>query len=288
MTIEVFNKLSGPEAERLLFSCCGSQKWVAHLMKRFPFADAQSLVTNAEKIWYNECTETDWLEAFTHHPMIGDVESLGKKFQSTEHFAGKEQAGVATATWEMLQDLLIKNAEYKTKFGFIFIVSARGKSVLNMHRLITSRLNNLREEELNIAVGEQHKITVSRIKEVIDEDAWSILKISQLTTHVLDTSSGRPGADIMIKLKQHRNNQWQTFSQGLTNNDGRCLDFLPPGKTLSPGNYKLVFDTGNYFLQSGSQTFFPEVEIQFTVLDDNHYHVPLLISPFGYSTYRGS
>ncbi|MBI3718292.1 MAG: hydroxyisourate hydrolase [Sphingobacteriales bacterium] len=111
------------------------------------------------------------------------------------------------------------------------------------------------------------------------------MKVSQLTTHVLDTSVGKPGKDITIQLK-HANDE--IISQGVTNADGRIPDLLPSEKYLVPGNYKMVFDTANYFKANNTKGFYPEVEIQFTVFDDSHYHVPLLINPYGYSTYRGS
>ena len=84
------------------------------------------------------------------------------------------------------------------------------------------------------------------------------------------------------------NGQWQTMAQGVTNADGRIADLLPAERILPPGNYKLVFETGNYFASNNVKGFYPEVEIQFTIIDGSHYHVPLLINPFGYSTYRGS
>ena len=78
------------------------------------------------------------------------------------------------------------------------------------------------------------------------------------------------------------------MAQGITDTEGRIGDLLPPDKQLTPGVYKLVFETGNYFTANNCKGFYPEVEIQFLVVDETHYHVPLLINPFGYSTYRGS
>ena len=112
--------------------------------------------------------------------------------------------------------------------------------------------------------------------------------MSQLTTHVLDTSIGKPAKNIAIRLMNKVNDSWQTMAQGFTDADGRAGDLLPPGKNMSPGIYKLVFETGDYFIANNIKGFYPEVEIQFTINDDSHYHVPLLINPFGYSTYRGS
>lgn len=282
MTLSDLNKLSKDEASKLLFSCCGSVKWRDELMKVFPFDTEAALVAKAEELWYNNCREAEWLESFTHHPKIGDVKSLAEKF------AGKEQAAVGTAGKEVIEALAKANTDYENKFGFIFIVCATGKSAEEMLRLMNDRLKNSREEELGIAMGEQHKITVIRFKKLIDEGDWKNLKVSQLTTHVLDTSIGKPGKDITIRLKHCVNNNWQTLAQGVTNSDGRIADLLPPNRNLASGNYKMVFETEAYFRSTGTKGFYPSVEIEFTVFDDTHYHVPLLINPYGYSTYRGS
>ena len=287
MTLNEFNHLPKEEAAAQLATCCGSTKWQAELMKAFPFMDEQALLNKAVSDWYDACTEADWLEAFTHHPKIGDIESLKEKFASTQHLAGNEQAGVNEASLAVIQELALANADYEKKFGFIFIVCATGKSAPEMLRLLKDRLKNTHAEELNIAMGEQAKISFLRLKRIVDGD-WSKIKGSQLTTHVLDTSLGKPGKNITIRLKKQTNNIWENFAQGVTNSDGRVGDLLPAGKDLTPGNYMIVFETGPYFEAQKITGFYPEVEIQFTVFDNAHYHVPLLINPFGYSTYRGS
>ncbi len=112
--------------------------------------------------------------------------------------------------------------------------------------------------------------------------------MSQITTHVLDTSIGKPGKGITIKLQQADRGGWVTLGEGVTNDDGRIANLLPEGKILPTGNYRMWFDTGAYFAATKTENFYPEVSIIFYVFDDSHYHVPLLLNPFGYSTYRGS
>lgn len=282
MTTQEFNKLGKEEAHKQLMSCCGSDNWVSSLMKKVPFANETELVDAATDIWYTQCNKKDWLESFTHHPEIGDVKSLAEKF------AGKEQAGVAAASKETIEALAKANGDYKKKFGFIFIVCATGKTADEMLCLLQNRLKNTIDEEINIAMGEQHKITLLRFQKLFTNANFQFLTMSQLTTHVLDTSVGRPGKDIAVKLLQQTGDGWQGIAQGITNVDGRITDLLPAGKLLSRGNYKLVFQTGDYFAANKLKGFYPEVEIQFTIEDGSHYHVPLLINPFGYSTYRGS
>ena len=282
MTLSAFNNLEKETAAKELFSCCGSSKWVSVMMNEAPFESERILVEKATVTWYNKCDSKDWLESFTHHPKIGDKKSL------TEKFAGKEQAGVASATEELIEALAKANADYENKFGFIFIVCATGKSAAEMLRLMNDRLSNDRDSELRIAMGEQHKITLIRFKKLLDKANFQFLNMSQITTHVLDTAAGKPGKDISIRLMSEANNNWQTLAQGITNADGRISDLLPAGKNLSPGNYKMVFNTGDYYAAENIKTFYPSVEILFTVFDESHYHIPLLINPFGYSTYRGS
>ena len=257
-------------------------------MQSFPFSSEANLVEHATRIWYDECDASDWQESFTHHPKIGDIRSLEKKFAVTKHLAGREQAGVASAALMTIQELAQANIAYEAKNGFIFIVCATGKSADEMLRLLQDRLSNSTSEEVAIAMGEQAKITMIRFKKLMVNGDWTAFNGSQLTTHVLDTTLGKPGQNLTIKLQQQKNNQWQTVSQGVTNADGRIADLLAPGRALAHQQYKMTFNTGGYFKQNNIKGFYPEVDIQFTVMDDKHYHIPLLINPFGYSTYRGS
>lgn len=114
--------------------------------------------------------------------------------------------------------------------------------------------------------------------------------MSLITTHVLDTSAGRPapGIPVVLERKTHSSG-WQTIAEGITDVDGRIKDLLPASEVFLAGHYRLSFDTGAYFAVRNTESFFPQVIIGFAVKDPlQHHHVPLLLSPFGYSTYRGS
>ncbi len=162
MTIQQFNSLKTSEAQQLLFNCCGSTSWAQKLVVRIPFHSVIELKTDSDKIWL-KCEEKDWLEAFTHHPKIGDMKSLAEKFASTKEWASGEQAGVNDASTTILQELADENAAYEKKFGYIFIVCATGKSALEMLSLLEDRLMNEPNEEIKIAMQEQNKITHLRI-----------------------------------------------------------------------------------------------------------------------------
>ena len=132
----------------------------------FPADDMVELINDAEDQWY-ECTEADWLEAFTHHPKIGDVESLTKKFASTAWWASGEQSAVSNASQQTIEALAKGNEDYEKKFGFIFIVCATGKSAEEMLQLLQARLPNDKEEEIKIAMDEQNKITQLRVQKLL-------------------------------------------------------------------------------------------------------------------------
>lgn len=114
--------------------------------------------------------------------------------------------------------------------------------------------------------------------------------MSQITTHILDVSSGVPARGVAVVLELETSTAvWEIIGKGATDNDGRLRDLLDTGAILKAGDYRLTFDTGNYFARQQIESFYPQVTVVFTVCDAaQHYHVPLLLSPFGYSTYRGS
>lgn len=114
--------------------------------------------------------------------------------------------------------------------------------------------------------------------------------MATLSTHVLDTSRGRPAVGIDVSLERlNAGEGWSPLSQSTTDNDGRVKHFMLNEPDLGPGTYRLVFAVEKYFSELNQKTFYPEVSVAFRIEPGaEHYHVPLLISPFGYSTYRGS
>lgn len=113
------------------------------------------------------------------------------------------------------------------------------------------------------------------------------MSVSHITTHILDTAAGKPAAGVAVELYARDGEAWVQIASGTTDADGRVKDLGP--ERLQSGNYQLQFDTGAYFAGINTDTFFPEVSLTFAVEESQgHYHVPLLLSPFAYSTYRGS
>jgi 5-hydroxyisourate hydrolase len=114
--------------------------------------------------------------------------------------------------------------------------------------------------------------------------------MSTISTHVLDTAAGRPAAAVSVTLEQVDGADGVALlGVGVTDADGRLRELLPSGTSLGEGTYRLRFDVGEYLSRGGRDAFYPEVVVTFRVgAGDEHYHVPLLLSPYGYSTYRGS
>lgn len=114
--------------------------------------------------------------------------------------------------------------------------------------------------------------------------------MSAITTHVLDTARGRAAAGITVRLERRSAaGEWQPLGHGHTDQDGRLRTLYPDGSPLTAGTYRITFETRAYFSALGTATFYPEVSVTFeTAAGETHYHVPLLISPFGFTTYRGT
>ncbi len=114
--------------------------------------------------------------------------------------------------------------------------------------------------------------------------------MSAITTHILDTASGKPGAGIPLVLERKTHSAgWQAIAEGITDSEGRVDDLLSPRDVFLPGHYRLIFEIGPYYLLQSIECFFPQITISFVVKDSmKRYHIPLQVSPFGYSTYRGA
>jgi len=114
--------------------------------------------------------------------------------------------------------------------------------------------------------------------------------MKRVSTHVLDITQGKPAEDVPVRLERRESaGEWVRLSSSRTSQNGRCEQLLPENENLRPGLYRLAFDTGSYHLAQNIEGLYPVVEITFQVREgESHFHIPLLLSPYGYSTYRGS
>lgn len=168
--LDRLNTLTPKEAQAEFARCCGTKRWARGMTARRPFHSRSTLMGGAESLW-SLLTAGDWREAFGHHPKIGDVESLRRKFASTSAWTSGEQSGVAGADEAVLTALAEGNAAYEAKFGYIFIVYATGKSAAEMLEILQARLSNGPRTELRIAADEQKKITRLRLEKLFAEIA---------------------------------------------------------------------------------------------------------------------
>lgn len=157
------------EAARHLGRCCGARKWIEAMLRRRPFQTRDGLLAAAEGA-ADGLQKEDWLEAFSHHPRIGDIDRLRQRFAATAAWSEGEQAAVGQADEAVLAELAQKNRAYEDRFGFIFIVCASGKSAAQMLELLNHRLNHVAAMEWQVAAGEQRQITRLRLDRLITEE----------------------------------------------------------------------------------------------------------------------
>nr|AKF43379.1 transthyretin-like S-allantoin synthase protein [Erodium foetidum] len=328
--------------EKEFLACCGSSKFAKEMALASPFSSLQAAVTTARDIWFNKVDVNGWLEAFDAHPQIGKSSPSNHKSETSAQWSkGEQSTALATATNSSLQELSDWNAQYRQKFGFVFLICASGRSTSEILAELKKRYPNRPIIEFEIAANEQMKITELRLAKLFAtkaeaplvydphpmtpgkkaEDRVSIIgahltatsegpagKTSQviartrppITTHVLDVSQGCPAAGMDVKLdmwvgKQSRpsfdeNNvggDWVLKGFSTTDNDGRSGQLMSIVDAVNPGVYRISFNTGKYFPGG----FFPYVSLVFEIRETQkleHFHVPLLFSPFSFTTYRGS
>ncbi|KAG6549255.1 hypothetical protein Mapa_009241 [Marchantia paleacea] len=313
---------SGVTMETFL-ECCGSSAFALEMTRRLPFTSVEHAVDTARIIWWNQVNVLGWLEAFAAHPRIGDVEALRKKFPADKGWtAGEQSSALATANEQVLQELAEWNKRYEAKFGFIFLICATGKPSHEILAALKKRFTNIPIHELRIAAQEQQKITELRLAKLniwrskesgVEAEVLNDMNIKDgikvesalrppITTHVLDVSLGKPGAGIDVKLErgvEGENTLWEFIGTSATDSDGRSGPLMEKSNRIQAGTYRLTFETGNYLLRTekgatsakGKSVFYPFVYVVFQVQPHQvfeHFHVPLLFSPYSYTTYRGS
>jgi 2-oxo-4-hydroxy-4-carboxy-5-ureidoimidazoline decarboxylase len=164
MTLAEFNALRSDQAESLLMDCCGSALWAAGVAMRRPYATVEALHKAADSVWW-KLERADWLEAFGHHPQIGDKPASGS--ESARQWAAGEQAGARAASDDVKTRLARANRAYFDKFGYIYIVCATGKTAEGMLAILNQRLQNDPPSELSIAAEQQRLITRIRLEKLL-------------------------------------------------------------------------------------------------------------------------
>lgn len=162
------NEMARSEAVEELLKCCGSLNWAMRLTDERPFDNTDSILRASDRIWWG-LEAKDWLEAFSHHPKIGERRAAQEVSEEARRWSEEEQSSTGLAAEETMLELINANHEYERKFGFIFIVCATGKSTEEMLNLLKVRLKNGVDQELRIAAEEQRRITNLRLKKLLEQ-----------------------------------------------------------------------------------------------------------------------
>jgi 2-oxo-4-hydroxy-4-carboxy-5-ureidoimidazoline decarboxylase len=170
LTLAQLNALPVTDAAPLLASCCGSRAWVTQMLARRPFEDVPALLNAAEDTWWS-LGPADWREAFAHHPRIGERKAAAPQDDRARSWSAAEQRGVVDADDEIRAAITDGNREYERRFGYIYLVSAAGKTAPQLLAILRSRLANDPDTELRIAAREQAKITRLRLIKLLGASA---------------------------------------------------------------------------------------------------------------------
>ena len=162
-----FNRLPRQRAMRVLLDCCGSKKWAQQMAARRPFASESEFAGAADNIW-SALAREDWLEAFLHHPPIGETRAKAKQSATANRWSAKEQSLAQKAAPEVLEALAVQNRAYSEKFGYVFLICATGKSSEEILHVLRQRLPNDPGAELRVAAEEQRKITRLRLEKLLE------------------------------------------------------------------------------------------------------------------------
>jgi 2-oxo-4-hydroxy-4-carboxy-5-ureidoimidazoline decarboxylase len=253
-----------------LLEVCSSPIWAQRVLAGGPFPDVEALLQHADRV-LAELPDAEIDAALEGHPRIGGPVDNPS--------SAREQAGVTGADDHVRAELAAKNRMYEDKFGYVYLVCASGRSAEELLAVLTDRLANAPETERRVMRTELMKINRLRLRRLLDKET----PMTHLSTHVLDAVTGRPAAGVPVTLSDA---DGAVLADARTDDDGRVGD-LYSGE-LS-GIYRLRFDTAAYFTAHGMRGFYREIVVAFEIDDAAaKYHVPLLLSPYAYSTYRGS
>jgi 2-oxo-4-hydroxy-4-carboxy-5-ureidoimidazoline decarboxylase len=233
----------------------------------------------------------DLLAFLNGHPMLGGKDA---KAGAVTAESAREQAGIGVVSLagEEARELEALNTRYRDTFGFPFIICARRHTRPSILRALRQRMANSTDQELANALDEIAHITRLRLVDRVTGPGMPDVT-GRLSTHVLDTYAGRPARGVKVELFELASAGPTRLAEATTNAEGRTDQPLVAGVPLRIGRYELVFHMGAYFRVHGvigtGEPFLDEVCIRFGISEpEGHYHVPLVATPWSYSTYRGS
>lgn len=266
--------------------------WVAErVWARRPFANIAALHA-AMMAAVRSASAPERLSLISGHPDLAGTAALAGTM-TTESKAEQASAGLDRLSAEEFAHFHQLNNAYRQKFAFPFIICVRRHSKDSILREFERRLHNDAASEQETALAEIFRITALRLDQRV-ETAERLKVHGHLSTHILDTHAGKPAAGVSIELFElSRTAEPRLVVSGVTNDDGRTGEPLISRRPLPIGRYELRFHMGAYFAQAqialADPPFLEVIPIQFAIAEpEGHYHVPLLVTPWSYTTYRGS
>jgi 2-oxo-4-hydroxy-4-carboxy-5-ureidoimidazoline decarboxylase len=292
LTLDALNAMDQRSFVQALADTVEHAPWVAEAAAtRRPFSDMAALMRAMTEA-VNSASDDRKLALIKGHPdLAGKAARAGTLTADSK--AEQASAGLDRLSEEEFSRFNLLNNDYRKKFGMPFIVCARRHGKDSMLHEFERRLRNDARTEKAAALTEIFRIVALRLDQRVE--APDRLKVhGRLSTHVLDTHSGLPAAGVTVELHElSANGEGRTIANAATNRDGRIDAPLIGGRPIPIGTYELRFHVGVYFTRLGTPVadppFLTVVPIRFSVAEpEGHYHLPLLITPWSYSTYRGS
>lgn len=291
ITLDELNALDEQAFVRALDGTYEKAPWVAAAAARSrPFATVGDLHDSLMRAVQQKTAE-ELLVFLNAHPTLGGREARAGAMTVE---SAREQAGlgVVSLSGDEARTLEVLNASYQAKFDFPFLICARRHTRPSILRALRERLENGFEQELaNALVEIEHIGRLRLVDRVTGAGAPNV--VGRLSTHVLDTHAGRPADNVKIELFERGHISPVRLVETTTNMEGRTDQPLLAGAPLRIGRYELVFHMGAYYRQRAAiatgQPFLDEVCVRFGISEpEGHYHVPLVVTPWSYATYRGS
>lgn len=262
--------------------------WVAQTVAdRRPFATVTDLHQAMIEVVVG-LPEDRLLGFLNRHPELAGPSARTKALTEASKLE-QAGAGLDELTPEETAALAESNTRYRRKFGFPFIICALRHSQDAIFAELRQRLDNSVDEERHAALAEIARISALRlVRRLGDEEMPQVH--GAMTTHLLDTAQGKPAAGVPIELHLRlETGKSRLIAQAISNRDGRTDEPLIHHRPVPNGTYELRFALGEYFAASATASFYDVVPVRFTTSEpEAHYHIPLLFSPWSYTTYRGS
>ncbi len=261
-----------PARERLL-TCLNAPGWADAVLAGRPYPDAGSLLDAVLRLG-RELSDDDLRQALAKHPRIGE-RPAGSSPEAAH--SRSEQSGVDQTDAELTAALHAGNLAYEKKFDQVFLIRAAGRTGPEILEALRERLTNDPQTEAAVVRDQLAQIAQLRL-------AAQLAAQITLSTHVLDSGTGRPAVGVSVALDGPEGR----LATAVTDQDGRVREW-GSDVIVRPGTFRLTFGTGEWFEQQGQECYNPEVTVTFVIPEgDGHFHVPLLLSAYAYSTYRGS